>query len=191
MDKVIAIVDNDSIQKSDAIVLLEGDGFNRYRKAADLYLDGFANKIVFSGGVVDYDYGSYPFSEIFPRLLDLGVSECDIMHEDSSQNTREQALEAVKLVIKNDWKRIILVATHEHQYRAYLTFLRVVLDSKKEILLFNAPVRNLKWFDDNPWGRRIDRLDQELERIKSYSLKGHLATENEVIKYQEWKAQQA
>ena len=36
-EKFIALTDNDSIQKSDAIILLEGDGFNRYKKAVDLY----------------------------------------------------------------------------------------------------------------------------------------------------------
>ena len=37
-ERFIALVDNDGILESDAIVLLEGDGFNRYKKAADLYL---------------------------------------------------------------------------------------------------------------------------------------------------------
>ena len=50
-EKFIAIVDNDNIQKSDAIILLEGDGFNRYRKAVELYKEGYAEKIVFSGGI--------------------------------------------------------------------------------------------------------------------------------------------
>ena len=30
-EKFIALTDNDGIQNSDAIILLEGDGFNRYK----------------------------------------------------------------------------------------------------------------------------------------------------------------
>ena len=63
-EKFIVFVDNDVLEKSDAIILLEGDGFNRYRKAVDLYKNGFSDKIIFSGGVTDLDYGSYPFEEI-------------------------------------------------------------------------------------------------------------------------------
>ena len=190
IEKIIAIVDNDCIEKSDAIILLEGDGYNRYRKAVDLYNQGFAKKIVFSGGIIDYDYGSYPFSDILPHILNLGVPESDIMHEDVSQNTREQAIEVMKLALKLNWKKLILVATHEHQYRAYLTFLKEVLVINRNIVLYNAPVRNLKWFDINPWGRRIDRLEQEMNRIEEYFKKGHLAGPDETIKYQEWKESQ-
>lgn len=190
IEKIIAIVDNDCIVKSDAIILLEGDGFNRYRKAVDLYTQGFAKKIVFSGGITDYEYGSYPFSDILPHILDLGVPKSDIIHEDVSQNTREQAVEVMKLTIENKWHKLILVATHEHQYRAYLTFLKEVISMNSDILLLNAPVRNLKWFEPNPWGRRIDRLEQEMKRIEEYYEKGHLAGIEETIKYQEWKETQ-
>ena len=190
IEKIIAIVDNDCFEKSDAIILLEGDGFNRYRKAVELYTQGFAKKIVFSGGITDYEYGSYPFSDILPHILDLGVPKSDIIHEDVSQNTREQAIEVMKLAVINNWQKLILVATHEHQYRAYLTFLKEVLALNRNIILFNAPVRNLKWFDINPWGRRIDRLEQEMKRIKIYFDKGHLTGVDEVINYQEWKETQ-
>ena len=189
-EKIIAIVDNDCIEKSDAIILLEGDGYNRYRKAVDLYNEGFAKKIVFSGGITDYEYGSYPFSDILPYMLDLGVPEYNIIHENVSQNTKEQAVEVMKLALEKNWQKLILVATHEHQYRAYLTFLKEVSVLNRNIVLYNAPVRNLKWFDTNPWGRRIDRLEQEMKRIEIYFDKGHLTGVDEAIKYQEWKETQ-
>jgi uncharacterized SAM-binding protein YcdF (DUF218 family) len=189
-EKVIALVDNDGIKKSDAIVLLEGDGLNRFEKAVSLYMQGWANKIVFSGGIIDYEYGSFPYSDVLPHILTQGVPIEDIIQEDKSLNTREQAVEIVKLACDNNWHRLILVATHEHQYRAYLTFLREVIDTKSGIIIYNAPVRNLTWFTKNPWGRRIDRLEQEFDRISKYSRSGHLATFEEVIAYQEWKEAQ-
>ena len=189
-EKVIAIIDNDCLQVSDAIVLLEGDGLNRYRKAVDMYNNKWADKIVFSGGITDYEYGSYPYSDVLPHILNTGVPFDVIIHENKSLNTREQAVEVIKMALENGWRKLILVATHEHQYRAYLTFLREVLDKSPTLLLFNAPVRNLKWFTENPWGKRFDRLQQEFERIEKYAKLGHLATEKEVIDYQIWKEQQ-
>ena len=96
-EKILAIVDNDCLTPSDVIILLEGDGFDRFRQAVSLYKQGMAPKIVFSGNIVDYDYGSYPFSEILPLMLKEGMPEQDIIHEDKSLNTREQAVEVVRM----------------------------------------------------------------------------------------------
>ena len=186
-EKILAIVDNDCLSPSDAIILLEGDGFDRFRKAVSLYKQQMAPKVVFSGNIIDYDYGSFPFEEVLPRMLEAGVPETDIIHEDRSLNTREQAVEVVRMATERGWKKLILVASHEHQYRAYLTFLREVLDTHSGITLYNAPARNLNWFTDKGWGTRLERLEAEILRIETYSELGHLATAQEVIDYQQWK----
>ena len=183
-EKILAIVDNDCLSPSDAIILLEGDGFDRFRKAVSLYKQQKAPKIVFSGNITDYDYGSFPFAEVLPRMLEAGVPEDDIIHEDRSLNTREQAVEVVRMAMDRGWKKLILVASHEHQYRAYLTFLREVLDTKSGITLYNAPARNLDWFVDKGWGTRFERLEAEILRIEKYTELGHLANAQEVIDYQ-------
>ena len=186
-EKILAIVDNDCLTASDAVILLEGDGFFRFSKAVDLYKRGMAKKIVFSGNVIDRDYGSFPFEEVQPLILEGGVPEEDLIHEDVSRHTREQAIEVVKMAIANGWKKLALVASHEHQYRAYLTFLREVLDTNSGLILYIAPVRNLNWFVDSGWGIRYERLAAEFERIERYSEMGHLATADEVVEYQKWK----
>lgn len=187
---IMAIVDNDCLKPSDAIILLEGDGFHRFQKAVELYKKGLGKKIVFSGAIVQKEYGSYPFEEVKPFILEAGVPEEDLIHEDKSLQTQQQAVEVVKMAMEKGWKRLALVASHEHQYRAYLTFLRQVLDSKSGIILYNAPVRNLDWFVDSGWGMRFDRLKAEIERIEKYSAFGHLANAQEVVVYQQWKEKQ-
>jgi uncharacterized SAM-binding protein YcdF (DUF218 family) len=189
-EKCIAIIDNDILQKSDAIVLLEGDGLHRYMKAVGLYNDGWAKKIIFSGGITDYEYGSFPFSDVLPHILATGVPDHAILHESKSLNTKEQATEVLKIANENNWKKLVLVASHEHQYRAYLTFLRQVIDMDNNIILFNSPARNLGWYSDSGWGIRIERLEIEFDRIEKYSKLGHLARFDEVIAYQKWKEHQ-
>lgn len=184
---ILAIVDNDCLVHSDAAILLEGDGFFRFQKAVDLYKKGIVDRIVFSGNILDRDYGSFPYEEVAPFILGQGVPEKDLIHEDKSLHTRQQAVEVVRMAMARGWKRLALVASHEHQYRAYLTFLREVLDTGSGILLYNAPVRNLNWFVDSGWGIRFDRLQAEFERIEKYGAMGHLATAREVIDYQRWK----
>ena len=184
---IMAIIDNDCLTKSAAAILLEGDGFFRFQKAVDLYNKGTVSKIVFSGNIIDKSYGSFPFEEIKPFIVKGGVPEKDLIHEDKSLNTRQQAVEIVKMAIKKEWKKLALVASHEHQYRAYLTFLREVLDTKSGIILYNAPARNLNWFIDDGWGTRFERLSVEFERMEKYSAIGHLANMQEVVEYQKWK----
>ncbi len=186
-EKIMAIVDNDCLTKSDAAVLLEGDGFFRFQKAVELYNRGMVSKIIFSGNIIDRDYGSYPFEEVKPFIISGGVPETDLIHEDKSLHTRQQAVEVVKMALEKEWKKLALVASHEHQYRAYLTFLREVLDTKSGLILYNAPVRNLNWFIDSGWGTRFDRLEAEFDRIETYSAMGHLANADEVVEYQKWK----
>jgi len=146
-----------------------------------------ARKIVFSGGIVDYKYGSFPYSSIYPRLIEAGVASEDLIHESKSLNTKEQADEVINLALKNNWKHLILVASAEHQYRAYLTFLKRVIDEDLKILIFNSPAKNITWFDETDWGIRYNRLDQEFERIQKYTELGHLATYSQAIEYQKWK----
>lgn len=190
-EKFIILVDNDCIKKSDAIILLEGDGLNRCNKAVQLYKKGFADKIVFSGGITNLSYGSYPFSMVLPELIKLGMPIEAIIHESNSQNTREQAVEIIKLAGLKGWKKLILVASHYHQYRAYLTFLKEVLNTNSGIILYNSSDKSLSWFEETRWGKRFDLLDDEFDRIEKYTVLSHLATINEAIEYQKWKEQQA
>jgi uncharacterized SAM-binding protein YcdF (DUF218 family) len=186
-EKIMAIVDSDCLTNADAAILLEGDGLFRIEKAVDLYHKGIVKKIVFSGNIINREYGSYPYEEIKPYILKAGVPEEDIIHENRSLNTRQQAVEIIKMAADYGWKKLALVASNDHQYRAYLTFLREILDTKSGIILYNTPARNLNWFVDSGWGMRIDRLTAEFDRIEQYSKIGHLASASEVIEYQKWK----
>ncbi|MEY4860688.1 MAG: hypothetical protein RL059_387 [Bacteroidota bacterium] len=190
-ERFIVLVDNDCTKVSDAIILLEGDGLNRYQHAIDLYNQGAAGCIVFSGGITNYEYGSFPYEDVLPHILKTGFPVDKLIHEDRSLNTREQAVEIVKLAKKNNWKRLILVASNEHQYRAYLTFLKEILISDALLILYNSPVRNLKWFEETGWGLRFNRLESEFEKIDTYKALGNIATFEEAISYQKWKEEQA
>lgn len=185
----IALVDNDLITKSDAIILLEGDGAFRVTKAADLLKNGWANKIVFSGGVTDYSYGSFPFHDIKNSFQNSGIDPNTIILEKESTNTLEQAQNVIRMAVEKGWNKLLLVATHDHQYRAYLTFLKVLLinDLTDSICVMNTPARNLPWFEENAWGSRFDRLKSEIGKIFEYSEKGHVASFQDAIAYQKIK----
>jgi len=189
-EKFIALTDNDLVKISDAIILLEGDGFSRINKTVELFKLGFADKVVFSGGINKPEYGSIPYSEIYPVLLEKGLPASSVIFENKSQNTREQAVEVIGMARKMKWTKIILVASNYHQYRAFLTFLKVLLDTEKDIVIYNAPARELSWFEDLGYGKRFDLLEAEFEKIEIYSKNNHLAAFADAIDYQIWKEKQ-
>lgn len=185
----IALVDNDELKKSDAIILLAGDGFYRIKKTVELYKQKWAPLIVVSGGITDIKYGSYPAQELKVKMVKAGISGSKIILDDKSQNTRQQAENIMELVVKQKWQRIILIASNYHQYRAYLTFIRAMYQSNLMIEMINAPVY-LPWFKEEKWGKRIDLLKQEFGKIEKYSINGHIASFEELFNYQIWKEKQ-
>ncbi len=186
----IVLVDNDRLKKADAIILLEGDGFFRIDKAFELYQQKWAPVVVISGGIVNRSYGSFPPRELKERLIKAGVPKSKIVLDNASQNTKEQAVNIIKLTKKKDWQRIILVASNYHQYRAYATFVKAMLKANTKIEIINAPA-SLPWFKKERWGKRIELLTSELEKFDRYIKDGHIATFEEIFHYQVWKEKQS
>ena len=179
----IALLDTEEPHKCDAIILLEGDGFARYKKAVSLYNAGFAPLICFSGGFDDEKSGAYTFDKIKPLILQAGVPEKSLLVEENSKNTYEQALEIISLARQNKWKRIVLVASHYHSYRAFLTFLCVQKQRMPELIIDMAAVKDLDWYEETGWGRRIDLLAAEFDKIDAYQKKNNVVSYAEGLEY--------
>lgn len=191
-EKYLAVVTNDTLRHADVIVILEGDNLARLPQGAKLYKEGWAPLVVLSGGIEKVDYHSIPSRKMLPHLVALGVPEGTIELEEKSMHTRDQAVEITRIAEERGWKTIIIVASHYHQYRAYLTFLKRLQEEglDRQIMLINAPTRDLPWFSKDQQGRRIDLLEGEFERIEKYREMGHIASYESALEYQEWKESQ-
>ena len=79
-------------QKADVIVGFGNFNTDIARRAAELYLQGFAPKVLFTGGLGRNTEGLLPEPEAlrFARVaMECGVPEEDILLEDKSTNTKE------------------------------------------------------------------------------------------------------
>lgn len=188
-EKFIVLLDTEQPQRSDAIILLEGDGFARCAKAVSLYKDGYAPIICFSGNFDDEKSGAYTFKKIKPLILDAKIPETALLFEDKSRNTYEQAVEVINVAKERGWERIILVASHYHSYRAFLTFLCVQKKYMPKLLIDIASVTDLDWYEETGWGKRIDLLETELEKINQYQQKNNVASYTDGLEYLAWKHQ--
>lgn len=135
------------LQRVDAVVAISGDDGQRLTTAIDIYLDGWADKIIFSGAARD------PKSPSNAKTMQLaaegaGVPESDILLEEDSLNTRENARFTVQLAKEHDLDSMIVVTSPYHQRRAYQEFSR---EAGGDITVLNYSARDENWRRSQWW----------------------------------------
>jgi uncharacterized SAM-binding protein YcdF (DUF218 family) len=133
----------DPCRKADAIVAVSGgDTLARTQEAIRLYKDGWAPKVIFSGAAQDKSGPSN--AEVMRReALRAGIPSDDIITEELSATTKQNAENTRQIFTENDISSVILVTSAYHQRRASLEF-RARAESS--IQLRNHPVAQ-----DNQW----------------------------------------
>lgn len=184
------MVSNDTVKKSDAVIWLEGDGLARLAEVLRVYQAGLADYIVPSGGLDNGGPVAIPASTLAEELYKKGIPREKVIVESVSQNTFEQGTEVMKIAAARGWRKIILVASHYHQPRAYLTFLRAMEKARLKIEIYNSPARDLSWFEKVVDRNRAELFEDEMRKIDEYGKKGHLCSVAEALEYQEWKEKQ-
>jgi uncharacterized SAM-binding protein YcdF (DUF218 family) len=106
-------VDNGPV-KADVIVVLGGGSHERPERAAELFKEHAAPRIIISG------LGDYEINR--RRLIAAGVPANAIELETQSRTTRENAQFTVKLLREQKQKRVILVTSWYHSRRAVACF---------------------------------------------------------------------
>lgn len=175
---------------ADAVIILEGDGLDRVKHGINIFKKGLAPNIVFSGGMDNREKGCYNFSNSQHLLSDANIPGNSFFLDDQSMHTRDQAVNIIELSVKQNWTSLILVASQFHQYRAYLTFLKVLQETANDrrILLHSSPVRQQQWFKETGWGKRYDLLRSEFEKIIQYRDDyGHIPEYESFIQYMTWR----
>ena len=107
---------------ADAIVVVSGGETNaRTQHAIDLYNDGWAGYIIFSGAAADK---TGPSNAAAMRLyaLNAGIPDAAIILEELSENTHENAENTQELLSEYGITDIILTTSGYHQRRAALEF---------------------------------------------------------------------
>ncbi|MGB9911303.1 MAG: YdcF family protein [Microgenomates group bacterium] len=165
----------DKPKKADLIIVPGTSMPQLHKKAVFLYKKGFAKKILFTGNInprisqKECDFGA----EI---AIKLGVLPKNILKEGNSTNTKENAVEAAKLIrkFKLPHKRILLVSKPYHARRLKMTFAQVFPHS--ELLI--VPVVDERKITKNNWWKekeKIAKVMEEVKKIGEYFLKGDLA----------------
>lgn len=131
--------------KVDAIVAVSGGDTNaRTDEAIRLYQAGWSDLLIFSGAAIDPS-GPSNARAMKSRAIESGVPTGDILIEELSRTTAENAANTSQLIEDRNISQIILVTSGYHQRRASLEFQTRVGDG---VAVVNHPIRY-----DNMWSQ--------------------------------------
>lgn len=156
------LVVEDTLQPSDAIVVLGDDNYESSRAArgAGLFAERWAPKVVASGR---YLRAYATTSELIRKdLMNRGVPQASIIVlAAQTSNTREEAIAVRELMRRNRWRRIIVVTSNYHTRRARFTYRRV-LDPADEVRV--APAADPA-FDPQRWWQQRSGLKAAFNEV--------------------------
>lgn len=131
------------VKQADAIVVVSGgQTTTRAEKGIELYKQGLAEYIVFSGDALDD--GPSNATAMREQAIEAGVPVRSILIDSDSQNTYQNATNSKKLLEEISAKNIILVTSPYHQRRTSDTF--------SNVLGKDYQIQNVSSFD-NRWSK--------------------------------------
>ena len=137
---------------SDALIVLGDDNYaaDRAFHAAELYREKVAPVVVASGRMLRRNVS---IADVMERDLEsFGVPAASIVKlTHSAENTREEAVEAARLIRMRGWKRVLVVTSNYHARRARFIFERVL---PANVTLRVSGARDSEFDPSNWWQTR-------------------------------------
>jgi uncharacterized SAM-binding protein YcdF (DUF218 family) len=172
------LANEDPLQPADAILILSGSAMSRPLEAADLYLAGYAPRIVLSRDQLPIGMPALAERGILfvtgaarthGVFVQLGIpSEGIIIPERIHANTAAEAVTLREMAADERWNLVIVVSSAYHLRRAAFAFRRELQGTDVQILMRRTRYEN---FEPDQWWRQrrdIRAVVEELPRLAAY-----------------------
>lgn len=149
---------NNATEGADAMIILSGNIDTRPRYAAQLYQQGYAQRVFLTreknweGKFSPYveARNAYAFAEL--ERLGLPVEWLPSTHEDGAMSTMDEALDTVDFLSKNESvQHLILVTDAPHSYRTHYAFQQVLEDNGFGHIRLEMAAAPNDIFDESNW----------------------------------------
>ena len=167
---------NYKLEKADCILVLGSHDIRIAERGAQLFLEGWAPILIFSGGVGRLTAGLWnkPEAEVFADIaLKMGVPKDKILIENKSTNTGDNIIFTMNLLKEKglDPKSFIVVQKPYMERRAFATFKKILPDKK---LIVTSPQISYEDYPNEKLNKDkvITVMVGDLQRIKIYPDKG-------------------
>jgi len=165
-----------TIKKADCILVLGSHDLRVADRGAELYLQGYAPLLIFSGGLGNFTQDMWTEKEAdkFAAIaINMGVPAKDILIENMSTNTGENILFTQRLLQEKGIEptSFIVVQKPYMERRSYATFKKHWPDKQ---LMVTSPQISFEDYpnEEIPLQRVISIMAGDLQRIKEYPEKG-------------------
>ena len=165
---------NHKLKHSDCIIALGSMDTNVAKVASDLYIKGYADKIIFSGGLgkVTYKLWNETEAEKFAEIaIKSGVPKQDIFLEKESTNTGDNFRFTKKLMERENLniKTCIIVCKPFDEKRAYAAFRKIM--PEYEAIIHSEKISCEEYYKKNgeEW---VHVLVGDIQRMKLFYEKG-------------------
>jgi uncharacterized SAM-binding protein YcdF (DUF218 family) len=144
------LIVEDKLERADAIVVMAGSPYERALRAAELYKNIYAPKLIACGGQIPDGFEALGLnlreSEItLAALKRLGVPEKAVITMPRGTSTFTEAKIVRDLARQNKMKSIIIVTSQFHTRRARWVYNRVLKGTGIKIMMAAARERRFNW----------------------------------------------
>jgi uncharacterized SAM-binding protein YcdF (DUF218 family) len=176
------LVVSDPLQKADAIEILASGPLKRSLKAAELYRQGWAPRIVVTKDeqifemeeLKHYNISVYEGHEIVCAVLKFHKVPAEVIEvlDGNNHGTWDEALKLRKYMQERSLKRLIVVTSNFHTRRTRMAFRRALRGTGVDVLVAAAPPD----YEYNPhrwWTRKMDSrtLILEYQKLVFYAVR--------------------
>jgi uncharacterized SAM-binding protein YcdF (DUF218 family) len=167
----------DSLKRVDAIFVLSGQGYERGNEAAKLYKQGYAKKIVCTGGNKNPDFLAmnmdlYESAVTQNDLLRCGVDSAVIDTLNKGKSTDDESNVILNYCKKNNIHSCIIVSSKFHTRRIKYAFQKKFESNDITVLIHGAPSVT---YNESVWWKNeygAIALNNEYIKLLYYHLKG-------------------
>jgi uncharacterized SAM-binding protein YcdF (DUF218 family) len=173
---------NQPLRKSDAVFCLCSIDTRVAEYAADLFLKGYGDYLIFSGGVahsgdlLETGWNESEAERFASIAIAKGVPEDKVIIENKAQNTGDNIEFTYKLLQEFGLypRSLLLVQKPYMERRTYATFKKQWPEPDTEITVSSPRIRYEDyWNEVNPREVVINLMVGDLQRIKEYPMLGH------------------
>lgn len=164
------------VAKADCILVLGSHDLRVAERGAELYLEGLAPVIIFSGGLGNFTLGMWkePEADLFAKkAMEMGVPADAILIENKSTNTGENIMFTQRLLEEKNLHphSFLLVQKPYMERRSFATFKKHWPDKELTVTSPQIPFEEYP-NHEIPLERVINIMVGDLQRIEAYPEKG-------------------
>ena len=169
------LISEDSLEVSDAIMVLSGGSIGRLDYGVKLFKEGYGQLFFLSEGEgVIYDLDLKWSDVALPRAVEAGVPQDKIIMIRNITSTYEEAISSRTQLTNYRVKSLILVTEPYHTFRSCATFRKALRDQGVAIVCRPSPS---DWFYPDKWWsieRGLIVVNNEYLKLAFYLIKGYI-----------------